>query len=101
MVPTRKNHPPAQDAFHVLEEDKNDWVCLCQATDPGDKGTRAELVVLVTKPDLEQPIRWLLALLLYLQDQLLPQALLLHQPGQVFIDQQQNLFLFLLQLLEQ
>lgn len=58
-------------------------------------------MVLVAKPDLEQPISWLLALLLYIQDQLLQQALLLHQPGQVFIDQQQNLFLFLLQLLEQ
>lgn len=58
-------------------------------------------MVLVVKPDLEQLISWLLALLLYLQDQLLQQALLLHQPGQVFIDQQQNLFLFLFQLLEQ
>lgn len=57
--------------------------------------------MLVAKPDLKQPISWLLALLLYLQDQLLQQALLLHQPGQVFIDQQQNLLLFLLQLLEQ
>lgn len=58
-------------------------------------------MVLVAKPDLKQPISWLLALLLYLQDQLLQQALLLHQPGQVFIDQQQYLLLFLLQLLEQ
>lgn len=24
MAPIRKNHPPTQDAFHVLEEDKND-----------------------------------------------------------------------------
>lgn len=23
MAPNRKNHPPAQDALHVLEEDKN------------------------------------------------------------------------------
>lgn len=58
-------------------------------------------MVLVAKPNLEQPISWLLGLPLYLQDQLLQQALLLHQPGQVFIDQQQNLLLFLLQLLEQ